>query len=195
MSFISLPRSAPFGNQNALGNRGNPNARGGPIPGAGAEPKYNKAFVNVVKRVAHDGASDFEIAQLLDVTLQTLRNWRMAYPDFREAFKLGKEGPNERAKRSLLDIATGYSYPAEKAFFDGKSGQVVVHHYIEHVPPNPTAATKFLAARDPEWVEKTKTEVSGPDGSPIQVENVPARELVASGIAGIRKRRESSGNP
>ena len=72
------------------------------------------------------------------------------YPDFSEAIRIGKDAANKRVERSLYERANGYSYDAVKIFMPAGSKQPVVVHYIEHCPPDVTAAFIWLKNRDPD---------------------------------------------
>ena len=107
------------------------------------------------------GATDLELAQEFGVTVQSIRNWRLRYPDFFAALKLSKPIADERVERSLYERATGYSFEAVKQQFDAKSGEWKEITYIEHVPPDSTAMIFWLKNRKPrEWRDKTEIEVT-----------------------------------
>lgn len=141
---------APQGNKNALGN-----------PGGARPTLYNKRFVKVAQDLCYRGATDGEIANALDVDRYTLVNWRAKYPDFAEAFKLGREPADERVVRSAYERAVGYTYDSEKiVVVDKKVERVPIK---EHVPPDVTAQQYWLNnRRRSEWRNRQEVEVGGP---------------------------------
>lgn len=50
---------------------------------------YSAANCHELVRLMKKGASYQQVAAKLNVTTQTLRNWRDAYPDFKEAYEKG----------------------------------------------------------------------------------------------------------
>jgi uncharacterized protein YjcR len=73
---------APKGNQFAIGNRGGP----------GRKPIYSAKLLPIVKGMCEDGATDYEIAERLGISKETLRSWRFRYEEFRNAMTLGRQG-------------------------------------------------------------------------------------------------------
>jgi hypothetical protein len=70
-------------------------------------------------------------------------------------------------------------------------GKELLVNYVEHYPPDTTAAVFWLKNRQPDkWRDKTISEVSGPNGNPIEIADVTARELVERRIAGLAARGE-----
>jgi hypothetical protein len=66
--------------------------------------------------------------------------------------RLGKKEVDERVERSLYQRAVGYSYETVKVFLPYGSQEPVYAPYIEHVPPDTTAATWWLKNRNPaQW--------------------------------------------
>lgn len=122
------------------------------------------------------GATDLELAQEFGVTVQSIRNWRMRYPEFFAALKLSKPIADERVERSLYERATGYSFEAVKQQYDSKAGKWVEITYIEHVPPDPTAMIFWLKNRKPEeWRDKTTQELTGEVGIKTILVPAPAK--------------------
>ena len=68
---------------------------------------------------------------------------------FRAALKVGKEAADQRVERSLYQRAVGYSYDAVKIFMPAGAKKPVYAPYVEHVPPDTTAAIFWLKNRDP----------------------------------------------
>jgi hypothetical protein len=87
------------------------------------KPDYdNQAFVACAKL----GAREAEVAELLDVSLKTIREWKMKYPSFNEAIVKGKDiYDNETVEKTLLQRAIGFEYDevtTEEIVLHRKSG-------------------------------------------------------------------------
>jgi hypothetical protein len=150
----------------------------------GRPSEFKPEYVAQAKIMCEAGATDLEIAQEFGVTVQTIRNWRMKYPDFFAALKLSKPIADERVERSLYERATGYSYEAVKLQFDSKRGTWEEITYIEHVPPDSTAMIFWLKNRKPEeW--RDRREISGPDGGAIPVANLTAEDFTDEQLAAL----------
>lgn len=141
---------APLGSQNALGNPG------------GARPSlYNARFVKMVEELCRRGATDGEIAEAIGVTRFTIVNWQARYPDFAEAFKLGREPADERVMRSAFERAVGYTFDSEKIVtVDKRVERVPIR---EHVPPDPGMIQYWLNnRRKHEWANRQQVEMGAP---------------------------------
>jgi len=142
----------------------------------GRPTDYDPDFCEIAKAMCEAGATVYDLSVRFKVTRQTIYNWQATYPDFFDACSNGKDKPDERVKRSLYERAVGYSYNATKIM--QFQGTPLVVDYVEHVPPDPGAAMKWLSNRRPkEWRETQRHEVSGPDGSPIEIQDKSGMDL------------------
>jgi hypothetical protein len=116
--------------------------------GRGQPTKYDPKYVNTGKMLAQLGATDEQIAMAFNVSVVTIRNWYVKFPDFFVAIKAQKQAANDRVERSLYERANGYNYPAVKIFCPAGSKEPVVVHYEEHCPPDVGAAFIWLKNRD-----------------------------------------------
>lgn len=136
---------------------------------AGRPTKYDpERMPDKVRKLCRLGATDYEIAQILEINRETLYRWKIEHEDFSNAFIDGKAKWDDRVERSLLERATGYSYESERLFcYKGTVKRVPV---VEHVPPDPGAAKQWLSSRRPDkWRETTRQEITGADGDPFEV--------------------------
>ena len=135
--------------------------------GAGRPTKYLREYADQAEKLARLGLTDFEIAQYFGVCERTIYNWKNEHPEFLQAVNVPKKVADDRVVRSLYHRAVGYSHNAVKIF--QHQGTPVEVPYVEHVPPDTTAAIFWLKNRDPEnWREKVAHEHTGPDGGPIR---------------------------
>lgn len=133
---------------------------------AGGRPtKYRPEFAQVARVMCSMGATDAELADAFDVTVQTIWRWQSGHQEFCYALKVDKGEYDDRIKRSLAQRALGYTYDAVKIFMPAGAEEPVYAKYREHVPPDPGAAKIWLCNRQPaEWREKQTVEHDLSDG-------------------------------
>ena len=160
----------------------------------GRPSDYRPEFCQKAADLCVSGATDQEVADLLKVSVRTLYRWQSEHPEFRQALKAGKELPDERVIRSLYHRAVGYTYPAVKIMQD--KGRALIVPYMEHVPPDVTAMIFWLKNRRPgEWRDRQQLEHSGPNGGPIQHEDMRERNLSAIDTLSARLASAAAGAP
>ena len=112
------------------------------------------------KKLCNLGATDEQLADFFEVSINTIGNWQRSHPEFLEALKAGKDFADDRVERSLYQKAVGYTFDAVKIL--QYEGQPVVVPYREHVPPSDTACIFWLKnRRRAEWRDKSDLAVEG----------------------------------
>ncbi len=112
--------------------------------------------------MAERGATDFEIADSLGVSVRTLYRWKAENEDFRQSLKIAKDVADERVVRSLYQRAVGYEQDAIKIFMPAGAEKPVIAEYVEKIAPDTTAAIFWLKNRQSkEWRDKIDHELSG----------------------------------
>src|SRR3546814_16458701 len=106
---------------------------------------YKPEYAEQARKLATLGAIDREIGEFFGVTDCTIRNWRHRHAEFNDALQIGKDAADARVERSLYQRAVGYSFDAEKIMQD--KGVVVRADYVEHLPPDVSAAQYWLNNR------------------------------------------------
>jgi hypothetical protein len=126
---------------------------------------YRPEYAEEVHELCLLGDMDQEaIAQALEVSPETLRDWLASVPAFAEAVRKGGKLADGGAARGLHKRATGYSHPAVKIFLPAGSKEPVHANYDRHLPPHPTAALKWLEVRHPQvWRNKGETKAPNTD--------------------------------
>jgi hypothetical protein len=109
------------------------------------KPEYAKMAFHLCKL----GATDADLADAFGVSVVTIDNWKIKYPEFLGSLKTGKEETDNRVEKSLAQRAIGYSHPAVKAFMT-RDGKIVEHKYVEHYPPDPASMCFWLKNRRPD---------------------------------------------
>lgn len=109
----------------------------------GRPSKLNKKLAEKIYFLALKGLTDAEIAEVVDVTEQTINNWKES-PEFFESIKKAKSKIDEMVKTSLLSRALGYDYEEE---FPTKDGAVNCKRKMH---PDPTSCIFWLKNRLPQ---------------------------------------------
>lgn len=147
-----------------------------PAVHAGGRPsKYKPEFAHQAKVLCELGATDAQLADHFQVTIQTIHNWTAQHKEFFDSRKAMKDHADSCVERSLYQKACGYSYDAVKIF--SVNGEPLVVPYREHVPPDTTAGIFWLKNRKPqEWRDRREMEI----GKPGDFASLSHEELVAS---------------
>lgn len=132
----------------------------------GRPSKLTPETAHTAATLARLGFSDQRMAEALGVSRSTLSEWKATHPEFGDTLKVAKSQADAQVVEALHRRACGYI---------AKDGS--------EIPPHPTAAIFWLRNRQPtEWRDTSRTELSGPDGGPIQaapVLQLPAEQDVA----------------
>ena len=114
----------------------------------GRPSSYKPEYAKMARHLCKLGATDADLAEAFGVSVVTIDNWKIKYPEFLGSLKASKEEADNRVERSLYARATGYSYDAVKIFHT-KDGKIIKVPYTEHVPPDVTAQIYWLKNRRP----------------------------------------------
>ena len=126
------------------------------------------------------GATDDDLARLLEVPRETIDAWLADGPGFAAAVKAGREVADATVAERLYARAVGYSHPAVKIFQSG--GEPLEVPYTEHYPPDIQACIFWLRnRRRRDWQEKGRAAL--PDDGPTISELEAASERVRLGAA------------
>lgn len=120
----------------------------------GGRPSLYKAeFAEQASKLCKLGATDIELADFFGVTEKTINNWKTAHPEFLQSLKAGKSLADAEVAEKLFQRATGYKHDAVKILV--VAGTVAEVPYVEHYPPDTTAAIFWLKNRQPaKWRDK-----------------------------------------
>lgn len=109
--------------------------------------KYKPEYAGQAKKLIRKGFTDSEVADFFGVDITTLRNWRMAHPEFLSANTRTKPEADALVERSLFEVATGYSHAEVKHIVVG--GKLRTIKTVKHYPPEVSAIGKWLFNRQP----------------------------------------------
>ena len=135
---------------------------------------YESAFADQARKLCQLGATDVDLADFFEVSINTIGNWKTRYPEFLGSLKAGKDHADARVERSLYQRAVGYTFDSVKIFLPKDSREPVLVPHREHVPPDVTAQIFWLKnRRKDEWRDRHEMDLAnklGPDGKPIPIE-------------------------
>lgn len=139
----------------------------------GRPTKYRKVYDEQVYKLALLGATDEQIADFFEISVQTLHNWVSRHTGFLEARKRGKLVADANVAEALYHRALGFEHDEEKIFqYEGEAVRVATR---KKYPPDTAAAFIWLKNRAG-WRDKQEVEHGGRDGKPLEV--VVTRRLV-----------------
>lgn len=144
---------------------------------AGRKSSFKQEYIQLAENYALLGATDDEMADFFGVSKQTLNKWKKDYPEFLDSLKKGKSVADANVASRLYNRAIGYDAKATKfATNEGKITDKV--EYIEHYPPDTTAAIFWLKNRQPgKWRDKKEVENQVKLGD--ELESMSDEELTA----------------
>ena len=123
--------------------------------------KWDDKFLHIARHACLLGATDQEIADMLEVSVRTIYYWRSSKPEFAEALANGKDIADERVERSLYQKAIGYEQDEVKIFMPGGSTEPVYAPYRAKIAPDTTAAIFWLKnRRSGEWRDKRDVDMN-----------------------------------
>lgn len=124
----------------------------------GRKSEYREEYAEQALKLCLLGATDKEIAEFFSVSEQTLNSWKKKFPQFLESLKKGKAVADANVASRLYSRAIGYDAKATK--FATNEGRITDKvEYIEHCPPDTTAAIFWLKNRQPaKWRDKKEVE-------------------------------------
>lgn len=142
----------------------------------GRPSKYKPEFAEQAKKLAVLGATDAQMADFFEVSISTFSLWKVEHPEFSESLKVAKEEADKRVEHSLYQRAMGYEH--DEVDIRVVAGELKMTPIRKHYPPDTTACIFWLKNRKPkEWRDKVEAEMYGPNGGPVQFEQI-VRKLV-----------------
>lgn len=137
------------------------------------------------------GATDFEAAEALGISIRTLHVWKARDPAFAKALTVSKDIADGKIEATLYHKARGYTFRSEKIF--QYEGQIVRAETLEHVPPSDTAMIFWLKNRQRDkWRDQQDHKVDGNiDHNHTHTIVDDPRRLAIALLATLRKAVES----
>lgn len=137
--------------------------------------EYGEEFL---RRLAEEGYSDREIAEMSYLSPTVFSKWKRKHPEFSAALKLGRSNADYAVIDALYKRATGYSVSVNKTYklkhtdFDPDTGKKV-REYEElatgadesYIPADVRASSFWLKNRQPgRWADKAEHTRADTDG-------------------------------
>jgi hypothetical protein len=136
---------------------------------AGRPSKFKKEFSAQAEKLCKLGATDMELADFFEVEVRTLYRWKAENEKFCQALKAGKNEADDRVERSLYARANGYEH--DEVDIRVVANAIVQTPIRKYYPPDTTAAIFWLKnRRQAEWREMKAVELTGKDGSALNVQ-------------------------
>lgn len=169
--------------------RGGLFARGGP-GGPGQPPSVpTPEQCRIAKKVCRLGATDQELASVLEISVETLKRWMVTDEEFSLACRVGGDMADARVERGLYNRAVGLKRTIKKEALS-KDGEIVELITIEELAPDVAASSRWLEARKrKDWGVKS---VHTHEGE-IEVRN--SRATLASVVARAIKANSTTPAP
>lgn len=124
----------------------------------GRPSKFNERVKEKILELAEEGKTDEEIAEIIGVSRKTIGIWKKTNWELGVALREAKLDADALVEASLFQRAVGYSHKATKFF--QHEGCIITEDYVEHYPPDTSAAKFWLNNRQPDrWREKQPGEV------------------------------------
>ena len=121
---------------------------------------YRPELCEMARRLALLGLNEAEMADAFNVDVHTISDWRANHREFRQAIERGGVHADAKVAERTYYRALGYRAPATKIMQYG--GQPIIVPYVEHYPPDTTAASLWLRNRQPnKWRDKHEVDVTG----------------------------------
>ena len=158
----------------------------------GRPSRYRPELIEEAYSLALLGYTDAQIASAFGVVEETLNQWKRVHDGFSASIARGKELADAKVAKSLYERALGYSHPAVKIFMPAGAEKPIYADFVEHFPPDTTAASLWLRNRQPKlWRDKTDVQHSGSIGLEHWV--LQSLTPAAPAIEGTAKLVESDG--
>ena len=135
-------------------------------PKEGRPTKFKPEMAEQARKLCLLGATEAQMAEFFQVSIQTLYNWRETYPAFLESITQGKILADANVAESLYNRARGYSHAATKIMVVDK--EVIHEEYTERFPPDTQAASLWLRNRQSAlWRDKTEHGLTDREGNDV----------------------------
>ena len=99
-----------------------------------------------IERMAKKGFTDKDMSEFLDITEQTLLNWKKAHSEFFGAVKDWKDEADYKVERSLYERAHGFTCKEDKVHVT-KDGEAIITTVEKNYAPDTAACIFWLKNR------------------------------------------------
>jgi hypothetical protein len=128
----------------------------------GRPSSFEDRLRNIMVRLAREGKTDVEIAEICGIDVTTLCLWKSHDASFYQSINQSKNIPDQLVEMSLFKKALGYKRKVTKVFC--YEGQIITHEHEEEVPPDATSQIFWLKNRQPgRWRDKQDITIHNED--------------------------------
>ena len=121
---------------------------------------YRDEYATQAAKLCKLGATDPDLAEFFECSVQTILNWRSKHTKFASALKVAKSRADERVERSLYQRAIGYSHP--DVHITLSNGAIIETAFTKHYPPDTQAMMFWLKNRQSDtWRDKRDYDYRG----------------------------------
>lgn len=155
---------------------------------------WNPDRIRQAFQLALLGATDKQMAAVMDVDIQTFDYWKRTKEDFRDALRAGKTEANAKVAEALFKKATGF-WQTEWHITNYK-GNIIKTKYKKYYPPDTLAATKWLTIRERAvWADIQRTEIMQTNINIMKIDlsALSTEELMLAKKIGINQLMENAG--
>lgn len=145
--------------------------------------QWNEHRTLQVYQMALLGATNAQMADMMQVSVKTLEYWIRTKPEFRERLMEGRAPADARVAESLYKAAVGYDY--EEDVVTNCRGVVTVTRVTKHQPGNPWAMWKWLTAR--QRILWSDTQQAREIHNTLNINNIDMSELTTAELTLLRK--------
>lgn len=140
--------------------------------------------------LAEQGYTNDQIAEALNISVETLKGWIKKYPELIPPIKEGKDKADGEIETSLFNRAKGMKVK-EITVIQNPDGSTRKEIKEKEIPPDTAAAFIWLKNRKPkQWRDKQEMQLTGKDGMPlIPAKEIPDEEVEARARAILTKRK------
>lgn len=133
----------------------------------GRPTTFKTAYVDQAYRLSLLGLTGDRLARFFECSVSTFRDWMHDNEDLRDAVHRGRDLADADVASSLHSRAKGMSIRRTKVSINSQ-GQVTEHTYDEEMAPDVSAATHWLAVRQPKlWRPTTQIQNLDENGNPV----------------------------
>ena len=124
---------------------------------------YNRqAHPAIVKGLVLQGLKNYDIASVLGIELETLREWRTEYTEFDAAFMLALEDVDAAAQNALIisAVGSGKTFEEQKTTIvgaDGEEGDTITKIITKSTAPSVSALKLLFERTDKMKAEQKQT--------------------------------------
>jgi hypothetical protein len=123
-------------------------------------PYDPKTYPAQAKFLATRGATLADIGECFGVSTRTITRWRILYPEFAEALRVGNEVFDSGVERALAERAMGYMMSWDEEMLHPITGEKAWVFKRQYLPPDVKAINMWLTNRKPnDWQHLRKHQV------------------------------------